>query len=383
MIAEPVPLEAAWRWIEANAPQLEAEEVDLAAASGRVPASAPIAGADVPASACAAEDGYAVRAEETLGAAPYNPLPCAVVEVGDGPLPHGAAARVAAGEPLPPGADAVLPRDAIDPEAGSRIAVLAPVAEGDGVMIASSELRAGEPFWPVERQRQPLRPAAIGLLGAAGVWRVSVTRQPRTRILIAGAPVALGPMLRALVELDGGRVIGVDPLDRRQSSAEHLVAGVDVVLIAGGPADGPEMEVRGVAIEPGCQTCLGRANGTAIVLLPGLPAACLWAYELVAGRAIRCRGGRDPCLPYPSRCLRTTRKIVSTLGFTEAVPVRLDPDDRTAVLPSPGSRPPRLRIAAQADGFTLVPATSEGSAAGSVITVWLFEPAAARDAGRG
>jgi molybdopterin molybdotransferase len=383
MIAEPVALETAWRWIEANAPPLEAEELDLAAASGRVPAGAPRAGADVPASACAAEDGYAVRAEETLGAAPYNPLSCALVEVHDEPLPRGAAARIATGEPLPPGADAVLPHDAIDLEAGGRIAILTPVAEGDGVMMAASELCAGEPFWPVERQRQPLWPAAIGLLGAAGVRRVSVTRRPRTRIVIAGAAEALGPMLQALVERDGGRVSGVDDVDRRQSSADDLVAGMDVVLIAGGPADGPEMEIRGVAIEPGRETCLGRVNDTVIALLPGLFAACFWAYELIAGRAVRCLGGRDPGLPYPSRRLRTTRKIVSALGFTEVVPVRLDRDDHAAVLPLPGGRSPRLRAAAQADGFTLVPATSEGFAAGSMITVWLFEPGAARDTDHG
>ncbi|MGH6903482.1 MAG: hypothetical protein ACREIR_12170 [Geminicoccaceae bacterium] len=44
---------------------------------------------------------------------------------------------------------------------------------------------------------------------------------------------------------------------------------------------------------------------------------------------------------------------------------------------------PRLRTAAEADGFTLVPATSEGCAAGSVVTVWLFEAGVAGDAGRG
>jgi molybdopterin biosynthesis enzyme len=98
---------------------------------------------------------------------------------------------------------------------------------------------------------------------------------------------------------------------------------------------------------------------------------------------VRRLGGRDPSLPYASRRLRTTRKIASALGFTEVVPVRFDAADGAAVLPLAGTRSPRLRTAAQADGFALIPPTSEGCAAGSMLTVWLFEPAAARDADRG
>ena len=378
MIADPVAIEAAWAWIDANAARLDAVDVHLAAAVGRVPASAPLASADLPATACALEDGYAVRAEETVGAAPYNALSCLVAEPGVRRLPAGAVVHVRAGQPLPRGTDAVLPDDFVEAEDGCRIGVLAPVAEGEGVMPAGSELRAGDALWRAGGQRRPLRPAEIGLLSAAGVQSVSVVRQPRTRILTAGAADALGPMLRALVERDGGAVSGVDPFDHGPTSA-----GEDLVLIAGNVAAGPEVEIRGVAIEPGRETCLGRVNGTIVALLPGLPAACFWAYELVAGRALRSRAGRAPGLPYASQRLRTRRKIVSALGVTEVVPVRLDPEDATAILPLPGGPAPRLRTVAEADGFALIPATSEGCAADSVVTVWLFEPGAGRGAGRG
>ena len=397
MIVDPVSLETVWRWIEENAPRLDVEEVSLAAAQGRVPASAMVAGADVPATSCAIEDGYAVRAEETIGAAPYNPLSFLVTEAGHGPLPRGTVARIAAGQPLPAEADAVLASEFVDPEADDRINVLAPLAGGDGVAMAASELRAGDPLW-VEGRRQPLRPAEIGLLSAAGVLRVPVVRRPRTRILVpgaAGAPDVLGPMLRALAERDGGAVAEVDHLDRGPASAADLIAGSDLILIAGGIGDGPgatvggvlpggaEMAIRGVAIEPGRETCLARREGTVVALLPGLPAACFWSYELVAGRVVRCLGGRDPGMPYPLRRFRTTRKIVSTLGFAEIVPVRFDASDDGAVVPLPGGRSSRLCAAAQADGFALVPATSEGCAAGSMVAVWLFEPGAGRDADHG
>lgn len=383
MLVEPVRLEAAWRWIEENSERIDAEEVDLEAACGRIPVGLPRALSDVPATARAIEDGYALRAEQTVGAGPYNPLSCPVMEAGTGPLPHGAVARIGAGQPLPAGADAVLPFEFAEPEGGGRISVLTPIAAGDGVVMAASELRAGDPLWPAGRRCRPLRPAEIGLLSAAGLARLAVVGRPRTRILVAGGADVLGPMLRALVERDGGAIAESERLDRGQAGSADLVAGADVVLIAGRLESSLEIAIRGVAIEPGRETCLARLDGTVIALLPVLPAACLWSYELVAGRVVRCRGGRDPGLPYASRRLRASRKIVSGLGFTEVVPVRLDPEDDGAVVPLAGGRTPRLRSAAEADGFTLVPATSEGCAAGSVVTVWLLEAGVAGGAGRG
>jgi molybdopterin molybdotransferase len=379
MLMEPIKLEDVWRWIEQNAQQLDAEEVDLHEALGRVPVGSLHAASDVPATACGVEDGYAVRAEETLGAAPYNPLSFLVVKVGEGTLPRGTVARIGAGQPLPAGADALLPSESVELEDDGRISVLMPLAEGDGAVIAASELRAGDALWRDERRRQPLRPAEIGLLSAAGILRVPVIQRPRTRILIAGrsdASEVLGPMLQALVGRDGGAVVELK--HQAQAGSPDLVTGADVVVMVGGIESNLEIAIRGVAIEPGRETCLARLGDTIIALLPSLPAACFWSYELVAGRAIRCKGGRDPGLPFVSRRFRTTRKIASALGVTEVVPVRIDAADPGAIVPCPNGPTPRLRNAASADGFALIPPTSEGSAAGSELEVWLFGPISER-----
>jgi molybdopterin molybdotransferase len=342
----------------------------------------------VPATSCAVEDGYAVWAEATVGATPYNPLSCPIGEVGAGALPRGMAARVEAGQPLPAGANAVVPYDSVEPDGDGRISVLAGVADSAGVVMAACELRAGDSLWPAGRRR-PLRAAEIGLLSAAGIGRVAVVRRPRTRILVAGAASALkvlGPMLRALVERDGGAVTDVAGLERGQERVADVIAGADLVVIARSvgcrsgeridaiPAGEAEMAIRGVAIEPGRETCLARLDDAIIALLPDLPAACFWSYELVAGRTLRCRSGLDPGFPFGARRLRTTRKIASQLGLTEVVPVRLDPTEPGAVVPYPNGLSPHLRNAAAADGFVLVPAASEGYPAGSKLLVWLFGP---------
>ena len=387
-MAELVALDTAWRWIEQNARCLDAESVDLEVAYGRIPLGLPLAARDVPATSYAVEDGYAVWAEATVGAAPYNPLSCPIADAGDGALARGMVTRVRAGQPLPLGANAVVPNDAAEPDGDGRISVLAAVAEGAGVAMAACELRGGEPLWPAGR-RGPLRAAEIGLLGAAGIARVAVVRRPRTRILIVGAPSSraiLGPMLHALVGRDGGIVIDVAPLELGQASVANLVAGADLIIITRGVerhSDGgidavvsgaAETAIRGVAIEPGRETCLARLDDAIVALLPDLPAACFWSYELLVGRALRCRSGRDPDLPFVSRRLRTTRKIASPLGLTEVVPVRLDPAEPGAVVPFPNGPLPRLRDAVAADGFVLVPAASEGFSARSEVLVWLFGP---------
>jgi molybdopterin molybdotransferase len=192
--------------------------------------------------------------------------------------------------------------------------------------------------------------------------------------------------LQALVERDGGVVTDVARLERGQMSVADVVAGADVVIVARGgehrSGEGvaalvtgdAEIAVRGVAIEPGRETCLARLDAAIVVLLPDRPAACFWSYELVASRALRCRGGRDPGFPFVSRRFCTSRKIASPLGLTEVVPVRLDPAEPGAVIPCPNGPSPRLRDAVAADGFALVPAASEGSPAGSELLVWLFGP---------
>jgi molybdopterin biosynthesis enzyme len=272
-----------------------------------------------------------------------------------------------------------LTTGSVELEGDGRISILTPLAEGEGAVLAAHELRAGDALWPVETRRQPLRTAEIGLLSAAGIMRVPVVRRPRTRILIAGQSHAgdvLGPMLHALVERDGGAVVELK--HQVQAGIPALVTGADVVVMVGGLDTNLELAIRGMAIEPGRETCLARHDDTIIACLPSFPAACFWSYELVAGRVIRCRGGRDPGLPFVPRRFRTTRKIASALGVTEVVPVRIDAADADAIVPCPNGPSPRLRNAASADGFALVSPTSEGCPAGSELEVWLFEPTSER-----
>ena len=185
-----------------------------------------------------------------------------------------------------------------------------------------------------------LGPPEIGLLAAAGVRHLPVIRRPEVRVLLAGRGLAQpdasptagaigdvdGPLLRSLIERDGGVVRDLRPIERDRESLRAALAsgGADIILLAGGTGNGAddfaagalaatgELAIHGVALHPGESAGMGRLDpDTPVFLLPGTPLDCLWAYELFAGRAIRRLAGRNPALPFRSQEMRLERKIVS------------------------------------------------------------------------
>ena len=168
----------------------------------------------------------------------------------------------------------------------------------------------------------------------------------------------------------------------REALLEALAApGVDIVLIVGATGPGSDdhaaaalaevgvLAVHGVALRPSETAGAGRAGEVPVFLLPGPPADCLWAYELLAGRAIRLMAGRIPALPYAAEILRVARKIVSEVGTMEVCPVRRRGGGE--VEPMPAFAEAGLAAAAHADGFVLVPEASEGYPQGAAVTVYL------------
>jgi molybdopterin molybdotransferase len=363
-------VERATGWIDAATRRLEPEEIATFEAAGRVVAEDVHARHPVPHDNCAALDGFAVWAEETLGAGPYNPLvlPAHYVEAGAG-LPHGA--------------DAVVPLDHVEHEEAGLVALVEAVAAGDNVTRRGAVVEAGALLL---RAGTPLGPSGLGLCASAGVARLPVVRQPRVRVVIAGSVPAGsaadsdGPMVGAAVERDGG-VVAAASLD--QAFAE----GADIVLVVGGTGPGRrdgaaaalaaagEVAIHGVALQPGETAGFGHTrSGTPVLLLPGAPAACLWAYEFFAGRAIRRLGGRAAELPYRRSRRKTARKIVSAIGMTEICAVRCRPDE--SIEPLASFAETGLAAAVAAAGFVIIPETSEGYPAGTSLDAYLYEVSA-------
>ena len=130
-----------------------------------------------------------------------------------------------------------------------------------------------------------------------------------------------------------------------------------------------ELWVHGIAMRPSSPTGFGKLGRRLVFLLPGNPVSCLCGYDFFAGRAVRALGGRTKEWPYRSLRAPLDRKISSQIGRLDYARVRIV-DGRVEPLAIGGAS--MLSSTTRADGFVVVPADSEGYAAGADVTVWLY-----------
>jgi molybdopterin biosynthesis enzyme len=124
------------------------------------------------------------------------------------------------------------------------------------------------------------------------------------------------------------------------------------------------IEAHGIAVSPGETAAFGIANSRPVLVMPGRLDAAL-AVWLLLGRAMvaRLRGASEHL---STRKSTLVGKIASTVGLTELVLVRHAGD---GVEPLASKYLP-LATLAQADGWLVIPATSEGLPPGARVTVY-------------
>src|SRR5688572_14134862 len=167
-------VDGALAWLDAQVRPLEAERVLLSQAAGRVLVAAVASAVDVPGFDRATMDGYAVVADDTESATPYNRV--ALTVVGDalpaspftGTVTRGTTVRVMTGAPLPDGCDAVLPAEWVERE-GAREGTIegtATVSPGKHVGRRGEDVAAGTVVMEAGRV---LRPQDVGVISSIGV----------------------------------------------------------------------------------------------------------------------------------------------------------------------------------------------------------------------
>ncbi len=389
-------------WVDEHARPLPSESVSLESAYRRVSSVDVPAAIDVPAFDRSAMDGYAVVAEETVGAGEYNPLSFRVVgeslpgRPSDVGVESGTAVRIMTGAPVPVGATAVVPAEYAS-ESEGLVELTTAIAPGKNVGRVGEDVRTGDVLLP---RGSWLRPQDVGLLASTGVAEVEVVRRPRVRLVVTGDELVRpgeerGPyaifesnsfVVRSLVERDGGVLESQrDVVDDREAVREAVTdGGADVVLVSGGSsvgcedhapnvvAEAGELAIHGVAMRPSSPAGLGRVGELLVFLLPGNPVSCLCAYDFFGGRAIRRMAGRSGAWPYEPRVGTLSRKIASAVGRTDYCRVRFDDEGRVEPLALSGAS--ILSSTVRADGFVVVPAECEGYAADATVEVHCYEP---------
>ena len=375
-------------FLNAIVPIEDTEVTPIREARGRVLASQIIAPRDEPNYRRAAMDGYAVIADDTLGASERSPV---ALKIGDD-VRRGVVSRVHTGSKMPDQADAVVMVE--DVERLDDVAeIRAQTHPFENVGLKGEDVRRGEQlFHPGHR----LRPADIGLLAALEVADVTVYRQPDVAIiptgeeLVGGTPAegevveTNGLMNALLVEQWGARYRyrNIVPDVRELVEAALLRdTDADLILTTGGTSVGirdlvseavqklGKVLVHGIAISPGKPTALGFVEDTPVACLPGFPVACLVASYAFAKPAI-------------NRLAHVEREFERTVTGTLASKLTSKPGSRTYarvalrdghVEPIMISGSGILSSMAKADGFVIIPENVEGYDEGQQVEVVLFD----------
>jgi molybdopterin molybdotransferase len=276
----------------------------------------------IPPFANTAVDGFAVRADDTAGAAPDRPVRLRVVgtvaagDIADRKLEPGEALRIMTGAPIPPGADAVVMVEDTAVAGDEGVLIHAEVAPGQSVRPAGDDVRPGDVVIP---NGTVVTAGHVGLLHSLGCDRVLVFPRPRVGVLSTGSELVVGseplrpgqirdsnrPTLLTMVAeasaepVDLGLV--VDDEAAIAEAVERGVVGCDAICTSGGVSMGDydyvkavldrigDMRWMQVAIKPAKPFAFGLVGDRAVPVfgLPGNPVSSMVSFELFARPALR------------------------------------------------------------------------------------------------
>lgn len=285
------------------------KSVPLAESVGLVLAREVVSDIDIPPFNRAAMDGYAVRSEDIANV----PVELEVIDtlpagqVSDTVVGRGCAVRIMTGAPVPSGADSVVRVE--DTECrDERVTIKVSLPAGKNIASRGEDVRKGD---VVAAANTPVKPAMLGLLGAAGAALVDVYRPPEVAVLTTGSELvdisqspAPGqirnsnlPVLRALVSDLGIQYREVGSVgDDIDNLREAVRTGLDsdMLLVSGGVSMGEydfvprvfeEAGVKKVfhkvAIKPGKPLYLGRKGDGLIFGIPGNPVSTFVSFEMI------------------------------------------------------------------------------------------------------
>ena len=404
---------------------LGSETIPVAEANGRFTATAVFAKLSAPHYHASAMDGYALRAQDTVGASETNPLTLNLI---DRETPPDSVARpiqaVNTGHPLPSWANAVVMIEHTEPvtlpNGTAGIQIRAALPPWHHVRPMGEDMVATELVLPANHK---LRPVDLGALAGSGHATVTVYRQPRVAIIPTGSElvaaesaVASGIVSGQIIEYNsivlaaqvanwGGLPtrwpIVKDEFAAIQTAVREAAQTHDLVLLNAGSSAGSEdytahvvqslgqLLVHGVAVRPGHPVIIGLLeigdwrleigqplisnlqSPIPIIGVPGYPVSAALTGEIFVEPLLARWQGRLPYEP-PTIQAKLTRKINSHTGDDDFVRVAVGKVGDN-IMTTPISRGAGVITSlVRADGIVRIPRFSEGEEAGATVTVHLY-----------
>jgi len=359
-IARLTPLKAILELIDVQIEAVKPQRWAMATTRGFTLAE-DVVSSECPEHPIALRDGFAVEAAAVADASSYAPV-----------LLPPPACRVDVGQALPSGADAVLPLDAVVLR-GEKAEAVAPVTVGEGMLPAGGDTA---PHSLMRRAGERMRSLDVAAMRAAGVKSVLI-REPRVAVVLGSEPGTRPPhavlgLLVHKVRDAGAKVPGSPDITLGVAIADN---NNDAIIAIGGTGSGRRddavrtlarlgrVEAHGIAVSPGETAAFGFVGQRPVLLVPGrLDAA--FAVWLFIGRHLLAKLAGGKVADRPS-LMPLKRKVTSTIGMTELVPVSVDHGMAEPL----SSGYLSFTALARSDGWMAVPADSEGFAAGTQVAV--------------
>lgn len=357
-------------------------------------------------------DGFAIRAADSINAAPASRVTLRVVAdipAGSSPtisLAPGEAARIMTGAQIPGGADAVIPVEDTDfnnREAGTsapqQVELMKSVIAGENVRSRGTDVQAGA---VVLQKGRRLKPQDLGLLAMLGFAQVKIYRKPRVALFSSGdelldvnAPLEPGKIrdsnsyvLAELIESAGAEVVKLGVAKDNYDSVKALLdktmnQNIDLILSSAGVSVGAFDFVKDVIesngtldfwrvnMRPGKPLAFGEYKAIPFIGLPGNPVSAFVGFEVFVRAAL----GRL------SGSLRESRQTVRVRSEAE-----INSDGRESYLRATVRNEKGVLIAnltghqgsgnllslVQADALLIIPAGVKCVPAGQEVDAWLL-----------
>jgi putative molybdopterin biosynthesis protein len=409
-----IPLEEAWACFETairNANQwgiLGIEEIPLDEnAVGRILAEPVWARLSSPNYHASAMDGFVLRYEDTLGAAPNFPV---IIKIGT------QAEYIDTGDPIPDWGNAVIPielTESLD-EYGhitterrhpASIRIRTTLTPWNHIRPMGEDIVATQLVLPAG---QCLRPVDLGALAASGLIKVRVSRKPKVAILPTGTElIPIGEeihkgkiiefnsvVLAGQIQIWGGLpiryAITIDDPDKISFQVQKAADESDLILLNAGSSAGAEdfsaqivdrlgkLLVHGVAVRPGHPVVLGMVQGrqnsnkwVPIIGIPGYPVSAALTGEIFVEPLVSKWLGKQP-LKLQEMSAVLTRKVNSPAGDDDYVRVVVGKVGEN-MLAAPIARGAGvISSLVQADGLMVLGRGIQGKEMGAEVKIRLY-----------
>lgn len=371
---------------------IDVESIPVKKALGRVTAEAVFAKLSSPYFHSAAMDGYAVRARDTFFATERQPVRLKI-EVD--------AHWIETGDPLIEDFDAVIPIEDVNIKDGY-IEIYASVPPYNDVRPIGEDIVATELIIP---ESHVIRPTDIGAMLASGVVEIKVRRKPIIGIIPTGSELIEAEKIRdkmpeppQLIEYNsavlGGLIqqAGAQPKiyqiakDEQEAIKNAIVDALkecDLILINAGVGYGKEdftykimselgdVLINGVAIKPGKPFIAGFINNKPVLGIPGYPVSSFLCFDLFVKPLIEFYLGTKIQKKEKLKVI-LSRQISSNIGVDEFVRVKVGRVGDNYIATPTGRGAGLLMSVVRADGYIVIPKSSEGFSQGSEVTVHLW-----------